>query len=305
MEEESLKEEILKLKKEKGIFILAHNYQRIEVQEVADFVGDSLELARKATEVKGDTIVLCGVFFMAETAKILNPGKRVLIPRIDARCPMADSVSVEEVKRLREEHPDAVVCSYVNTNAEIKALSDVCCTSANAIEVVEGLPENKVIFLPDKNLASWVKRNTHKEIIPFESFCYVHRRFRRDEVKRAKEILKGAPLLVHPECDPEVVELADEVLSTSGIERYVERNSADSFIIATEEGLLEKIKRKHPEKKIFSAGRTSVCFNMKKITLRDLLKTLREEREEVLIDEKIVEEARRALSNLLEEKDVQ
>jgi quinolinate synthase len=295
-----MKEEILKLKKEKKAVILAHNYQIPEIQEVADFVGDSFELARKAREVDSKIIVFCGVIFMVEMAKILNPDKKVLTPNISARCPMADMVSPEDVLKLKEENPDAIVVSYVNTNADVKALSDICCTSSNALKVVKSINSKKIIFLPDENLANYVSRFTDKKIIPFNGFCYVHKRFNYEEVKRAKEIHPDAYLLVHPECNPEIIDIADEVASTSGMIRIAKNSNKNKFLIATEEGLIQRLRREAKGKEFYSAGSPKICYNMKKIRLEDVYNSLLYEKEEIFIDEKIIERAKKPLEKMLE-----
>jgi quinolinate synthase len=295
-----MKEEILKLKKEKKAVILAHNYQIPEIQEVADFVGDSFELARKAREVDSKIIVFCGVIFMVEMAKILNPDKKVLTPNISARCPMADMVSPEDVLKLKEENPDAIVVSYVNTNADVKALSDICCTSSNALKVVKSINSKKIIFLPDENLANYVSRFTDKKIIPFNGFCYVHKRFNYEEVKRAKEIHPDAYLLVHPECNPEIIDIADEVASTSGMIRIAKNSNKNKFLIATEEGLIQRLRREVKGKEFYSAGSPKICYNMKKIRLEDVYNSLLYEKEEIFIDEKIIERAKKPLEKMLE-----
>lgn len=295
-----MKEEILKLKKEKKAVILAHNYQRPEIQEIADFVGDSFELARKAREMDAEIIVFCGVIFMAEMAKILNPDKKVLIPRIDARCPMADMVSVENVLKLKEKYPDAIVVSYVNTNADVKAVSDICCTSANAVKVVNSLNSKKIIFLPDENLAHYVSRFSKNEIIPFKGFCYVHRSFRYEEVKKAKEMHPDALLIVHPECNPEVIDIADEVASTSGMVKIAKSSDRKKFLIGTEEGLIQRMKREMPDKEFYSAGSAKTCHNMKKIRIENLYESLLYEKDEIIIDEKTMERAREPIERMLE-----
>ncbi len=295
-----MKEEILKIKKEKKAVILAHNYQIPEIQEVADFVGDSFELARKAKEVDSKIIVFCGVIFMVEMAKILNPDKKVLTPNISARCPMADMVSIEDVLKLKEENPDAQVVSYVNTNADVKALSDICCTSSNALKVIKSLNSKKIIFLPDENLANYVSRFTDKEIIPFKGFCYVHKRFKYEEVKKAKETHPDAFLIVHPECNPEVIDIADEVASTSGMIRIAKNSNKNKFLIGTEEGLIQRLRREIKGKEFYSAGSPKICYNMKKIRLEDVYNSLLYEKEEIFIDEKIIELARKPLEKMLE-----
>lgn len=295
-----MKEDILKLKKEKKAIILAHNYQREEIQEVADFIGDSFELAKKARETDAKIIIFCGVIFMVEIAKILNPDKKVITPRIDARCPMADMVFPENVLELKEKYPDAKVVCYVNTNADIKAISDICCTSSNAIKVVKSLNSERIIFLPDENLANYVSRFVQKEIIPFNGFCYVHKRFSYEEVKKAKEMHKDAVLIVHPECNPEIIDIADEVASTSGMIRIAKERKEKKFLIGTEEGLIERLRREIKDKEFYSAGSAKMCYDMKKIRLIDVYNSLLYEKDEIIIDEKIIEKARKPLEKMLE-----
>ncbi len=295
-----LKEKIEELKREKNAVVLAHNYQIGEVQEVADFVGDSLELARLSQGVSADIIVFAGVYFMAETAKILNPEKTVLIPEKEARCPMADMITAEEVRKLRQKYPDAGFVAYVNTNADVKAEVDMICTSANAVKVVNSLPQKKVVFLPDKNLASWVSKNTEKEIIPYSGYCYVHMDFDPEKIKYLKEIHPDAVVLVHPEARPEVVALAHQVLSTSGMLRYVEKSPHSKFIVVTEEGLLEMLRRRYPEKTILSPGMKGICRDMKKINLLSIYNPLEKMRYKVEVPEKVLQRARRAIEKMLE-----
>lgn len=295
-----MKEKIMRIKQEKRAVILAHNYQRPEVQEIADFVGDSFELARKAREIDAEIIVFCGVIFMAEMAKILNPDKKVLIPRIDARCPMADMATVNDVLKLKEEYPDALVVSYVNTNADVKAISDICCTSANALKVVNSLDSKKVIFLPDENLANYVSGFVKNEIIPFKGFCYVHKRFQYAEVKRAKDSHPDALLIVHPECDPDVIALADEVASTSGMIRIAENSDKKKFLIGTEEGLIHRMRTEIPDKEFYSAGTPKICHNMKKIRIEDVYSSLLNAKDEIVIDREIMDRARKPLERMLE-----
>jgi quinolinate synthase len=295
----NLKDEILKLKKEKKALILVHNYQTLDIQEVGDFIGDSLELARKATGADKGIIVFCGVSFMAETAKILNPEAKVLIPRPDVSCPMADMITADDLAVLKRKYPDAVVCSYVNTNADVKAESDICCTSANAVDVIESIAEKQVLFTPDRNLASYVGRSVNVEIIPYDGYCYVHHRFSAKDIIEAKMAHPEAVVLVHPECDPEVIDLADEVLSTSGMLRYARESSGKEFIVATEEGLLERMSREMPDKVFLSPGKARFCFNMKKIRLEDVYISLRDEVYEVTVDEEIMERARASLERMI------
>jgi len=299
MAEKTLKQKVLELKRDKDALLLAHNYQVRQIQEVADFVGDSLELARKAMEVRKNLIVFCGVRFMAETAKILNPRARVLIPREDAGCPMADMITRDQLLELKKKYPDAVVCSYVNTNADVKAETDICCTSANAVKVVESLGDRRVIFTPDRNLASYVGRKVNTEIIPFDGFCYVHSRFTMDDIRGARSAHPDAVVLVHPECEPEVVEAADHVLSTSGMLRFAGESDKREFIVATEEGLIERMAQEMPDKRFYSPGRAHFCFNMKKIRLEDVYRSLDEEIYEVNVDPEIMAKARTSLERMV------
>jgi len=297
-----LKNRIEELKKKKKAVILAHNYQVLEVQHLADFVGDSLELARKSTGVDADIIVFAGVYFMAETAKILNPDKKVLIPEIEARCPMADMVTASDIRRLREQYPDAGFVAYVNTNADVKAEVDIICTSANAVKVVNSMPQKRIVFVPDKNLGNWVKQNTDKDVILYHGYCYVHDEFEYEKIKRLKEENPDAVMLVHPEAPPQVVEMADEVVSTSGMLRYVASTDARKIIVVTEEGLLDMLREKHPDKIILSAGRKAICEDMKKITPESILRSLEEEKYEITIPPDTMERARGAIEKMLKIK---
>lgn len=299
MNQMGLHERVIELKRKKNAIILVHNYQMSEIQLIADYIGDSLGLARIAMEAKKDLIIFCGVRFMAETAKILNPDARVLIPREDATCPMADMIEPADIRSLREEYPGAQVCSYVNTNADVKAETDVCCTSANAVEVVRKLGAERVVFTPDRNLASYVERNVNTEIIPFDGYCYVHMKFSAEDIRGSKSAHPDAVVLVHPECRPEVIDEADEVLSTSGMMRYAKESSAKEFIIATEEGLIERLSREMPDKAFYSAGLARFCFNMKRIRLEDVYRSLDEEIYEVLVPPEIMKKARIALERMV------
>lgn len=298
-EQAGLRQKILAVKRSKDALILVHNYQVSEVQAVADFVGDSLDLARRAVEARKQLIVFCGVRFMAETAKILNPAAKVLIPRQDAGCPMADMVTREDVLALRARYPGAVVCSYVNTNAEVKAESDVCCTSANAVDVVAGLKADRVIFTPDRNLASYVSRKVSTEIIPFDGHCYVHTRFSPEDITAARRAHPLAVVLVHPECNPEVVDLADRVLSTSGMLKFAAESPAEEFVVATEQGLLERMSREMPGKRFYSPGKARFCFNMKKTRPEDVLRSLVDEVYEVTVEPDVMSRARKSLERMV------
>lgn len=299
MNQQSLTNEILKIKQAKNALILAHNYQTSEVQAVADSIGDSLDLSRRAVDARRPLIVFCGVRFMAETAKILNPAAKVLIPREDAGCPMADMITRDDLVELKRKYPDAVVCSYVNTNADVKAETDICCTSANAVEVIAGLGGRKVIFTPDKNLASYVSRKVATEIIPYDGYCYVHTRFTAADIRAARKAYSDAPVLVHPECNPEVIDLADHVLSTSGMVKFARESQAREFIVATEEGLLERMAREMPGKRFYSPGKARYCFNMKRIRLEDVLRSLVDEIYEITIEPEVMDRARESLERMI------
>ena len=303
MDRDRLKQQILQLKHKKHAVILAHNYQVPEIQEIADFVGDSLELARLSANTDADIIVFCGVRFMAETAKILSPDKKVLLPKEDVGSPLADSVTVEDLLLLKQQHPAAVVVTYVNTSAEIKAISDVCCTSANAVEVIRNVPAHTVIFLPDRNLGDWVRKNVpDKEVIVWPGYCYVHERFTVDEIHEAKSKHPDSVLLIHPECKPEVVQFADVVTSTSGMLRYAKTSDSRTFIIGTEEGLIYRLKKENPNKSFYSLGTPKVCFSMKKIRLMDVYNALQYEQYEIKLDDKILTDARNAITAMLKYK---
>lgn len=297
----NLKNEITQLKKEKNAVLLVHNYQKPEIQDIADELGDSLGLSRRAAKTNAEVIVFCGVKFMAETAKILSPQKSVLLPRpeLEVGCPMADMVTAPQLKKLKDEHPEAKVVSYVNTNADVKAETDVCCTSSNAVEVVKNIDAEKIIFVPDKNLASYVKRFVTKEIIPWNGFCYVHERITKKEVLKAKEEHPEALLIVHPECRPEVIDLADEVLSTGGIVRKAKESSRNKFLIGTEEGILYRLKKENPQKEFYTAGTPKMCAGMKRPTLQDVYLALKDELNPVEIPEATMKRARKSLEAML------
>jgi len=297
---EDLQTKIVEMKKAKNAVLLAHNYQITEVQLVADYLGDSLGLSEIATEVDCDIIVFAGVKFMAETAKILSPDKKVLLPRLDAGCPMADMIMVDELKELKEKHKNAKVVTYVNSSVEIKAESDACCTSSNAVKLVKNIDAHEIIFIPDRNLGSYVQKMVpEKKLILFEGYCYVHDRIRKEEIEKMKELYPEAKVVVHPETRMEVIELADEVLSTAGILRYVSQSNAKEFIVATEQGLLERIKRENPGKKIYPALRPKICANMKRTSLRDVYDSLNEEKYEIAIDPGIAARALKSLHAML------
>ena len=299
MEEQELVEKINRLKAEKNAVILVHNYQRPEIYKVADFIGDSFGLSKKAAETKAKFIVFCGVDFMAESACILNPDKIVLLPAIQAKCPMAAMVDLPSLRELKQEHPNAAIVSYINTSAEVKAESDICCTSANAVRVVNSLKEEEVIFVPDANLASYVARYTHKKIIPWNGWCYVHSRFTAEGIREAKRIHPDAKVVVHPECIPSVIDLADAVCSTTGMIEYVKKSEAKKFIIATEIGVLERLKIEAPDKICYQAPPGGTCVQMKKNTLQLVLESLEKEQYKVTVPEDIRVKAKMALDRML------
>ncbi|HIE05246.1 MAG TPA: quinolinate synthase NadA [bacterium (Candidatus Stahlbacteria)] len=292
-------EEIKGLKKERDAIILAHNYQLPEIQDVADFAGDSLDLAKKGAETGHRTIVFCGVRFMAESAKILAPEKTVLLPVADAGCPMADMVDREKFEEMKRKYPDAAIVCYVNTTAETKANCDYCCTSANAVSVIEAVDAKRIIFVPDENLASWVQRHTRKEIIPYPGYCYVHKKIRSSEVKRIKEKHPDAELLIHPEADPDLLDLADHVLSTNGMVKYVKGSACKKFIIGTEEGLIYRLKKENPKKEFYAAGNGLTCINMKKTRLADVVNALKNNTFEIKLDPDIMDKARQSLQRMI------
>ena len=299
MDDKSMIRDIEVAKREMNAVLLVHNYQRAKIQDLADHLGDSLGLSRIAAEADNPVIVFAGVKFMAETAKILSPEKTVLLPRTDAGCPMAEMVDVTSLRRLKAEHPGALVVTYVNSTAEVKAESDVCCTSANAVRVVQNVDADKIIFTPDRNLAAYVQRFTEKKIIPWEGFCYVHERFTRAEVMKAKADNPGALLIVHPECPPEVIDQADEVLSTSGMVRFARESQAKKFLVGTEEGMLHRLRKENPDKQFISAGAAKMCRGMKITQLEDLYNAFVERQHPIELPEGIMSRARIALERML------
>ncbi|MFH1790004.1 MAG: quinolinate synthase NadA [bacterium] len=291
-------EKINNLKQQKKAVILAHNYQRPEIYDVADFVGDSLELAQLASSTDAKIIVFCGVDFMAESAKILNPKKKVLLPAMDARCPMAKMVDVDGLKKMQAKYPKAKTVCYVNTSAEIKAICDVACTSSNAVEIVKKIDAHQIIFVPDKHLAGYVQSQVpEKQIIPWEGFCYVHSRISSEQLKKAKLSHPNALAIVHPECPIDVITQADMVTSTSGMTEYARNSDAKEFIIGTEMGMVERLKRELPLKTFYAIG--GVCAQMKKNSLDLVLDVLEKENNEINIDEDIMINAKKCLDEML------
>jgi len=297
---ENLILEIKKIAIEKNAVILAHNYQRPEVQDAADFVGDSLELSIKARDTDADIIVFCGVHFMAETAKILSPHKKVVMPRIDAGCPMADMVTVQGLEAEKAKYPTHKVVTYLNSSAAVKAISDACCTSANAVKVVTNIDSDKILFVPDRNLGNFVSRFVKKEIICWKGFCPTHERLKVEDILQKKEEYPNAKVLVHPECRPEVVDIADKALSTSGIIKFCKEDNSKVFIIGTEEGILHRLKKENPDKTFILASERLVCPNMKLTSIEDLYEEVKNPVNEVIVPEEVIFKARKSLEKMYE-----
>ena len=320
-----IRERILKLKKDLNAIILAHNYQRPEVQDIADITGDSLELSRAAAKTDFKVIVFCGVHFMAESASILSPDKTVLLPEITAGCPMADMVTVEGPRKTRrelftdklgihfefsdaftlrdmkQEHPGAPVVAYVNTSAAVKAESDICCTSSNVVKVVESLKEDTVICIPDRNLSAYAAKRTKKKIISWDGFCNVHHaHLDMEDVSKAKKEHPHALLVVHPECPPEIQDLADLITSTSGMLRFCRESSNKEFVIGTEEGILHRLRKESPDKQFFILSKEMVCPNMKRTKLDSVLTAMEKMQYVIKVPEDIRIPAKRALDRMLE-----
>lgn len=288
------------LKRKRNAVILVHNYQPGEVQDIADFLGDSLELSRKAAETEAEVIVFCGVHFMAETAAILSPGKTVLLPAPDAGCPMADMVTVEKLEALKIGNPGAPVVCYVNTSAAVKAESDICCTSANAENIVRKMKEDRIIFVPDRNLGAYVASKTGKKLILSDGYCIVHDRMTAHDVKTARAAHPGAEFVAHPECRLEVTALADKVLSTSGMCEYAKKSSAKSMIIGTETAIMYRLKKDNPGKEFYPLSARAVCVNMKKNSLEKVLWALEDMKNIVKVEEKVRLKAKVAIDKMLE-----
>jgi quinolinate synthase len=319
----ALQKEILEFKDQKRAIILSHNYQRDEVQEIADFIGDSLELSRIAATKDCEMIVFCGVHFMAESASILSPDKTVLLPEKEALCPMADMIRVDSprpvrtkfpgfenppayvfppeytLRDIKKEYPGVPVVAYVNTTAEVKAESDICCTSANVVKVIESLPGDKVICIPDKNLSLWAARNTGKQVIAWDGYCNVHERVTVEDISKARLDHPDALILAHPECRIEVLDLADHVTSTSGMLRYATASDAKEFVIGTEIGLMHRLRKDNPDKHFYPLRKDMICPNMKKTTLKSILRAFQDNTFLVKVSEDIRIPAKRALDRML------
>jgi len=307
-----LKDEVLKLKKEKDIVILAHNYQVPEVQDVADFVGDSLGLSRQAAKVKQKTILFCGVHFMAETAAIISPGKRVLIPDLEAGCSLSDSITIDQLRKWKKEHPDAITVGYVNTTAEIKSELDYCCTSSNAVNVVNAIPrEREILFLPDMFLGSYVSKITgRKNMQIWAGECHVHAGITPADIEKKLAELKNAEFVVHPECScttPMMYDIASgsyknhqvQILSTEGMMKHVSKSDSQQFVVATETGILYRMRQQNPQKTFIPASENAECEYMKMITLDKVYRSLYDEKYEVKVAKKIADKARIAIERML------
>lgn len=287
------------LKRARQAVILAHNYQIGEVQDVADFTGDSLGLSQEAAKVKAKTIVFCGVHFMAETAAILSPEKTVLLPDIKAGCPMAAMISAAELRDWKKKYPGRPVVCYVNTTAEVKAEADVCCTSSNAVRVVNSLPEDEILFVPDKNLAAYVARQTGKKIIAWDGYCYVHNRISAQDVKGKKRLHPEAEVWVHPECRPEVIDLADRVLSTGSMVSAARQTESPEVIIGTEAGIIYRLTKENPKTRFYPVKELALCSNMKKINLRKVWLALEEMKFRVEVPPEVSRRARGAIERMI------
>jgi quinolinate synthase len=294
-----LKEKISQLKEQKKAIILAHNYQLGEVQDAADFVGDSLELSQKAAQTKAEVIVFCGVHFMAETASILCPDKLVLLPDLNAGCPMADMITAEKLRQKKKEHPKAAVVCYINSSAAVKAEVDVCCTSANAVKIVESIKTEEILFVPDQYLGQYVAAKTGKKMIFWPGYCPTHARILPNHIEKLKQDYPLAKVVVHPECRPEVIALADEVLSTGGLCRYAQTSQAKEIIVGTEIGIIHRLRKENPDKRFIPVSEQAVCPNMKLITLEKIIYSLEEMVFEVKVSPEVRASAIAAVNKML------
>jgi len=295
-----LTEKIKRLKTERNAVILAHNYQPGEIQDIADLTGDSLALSVKAAQTDADVIVFCGVRFMAETAAILSPGKTVLLPDNHAGCPLADMITAKQLRDLKRKHSDAAVVCYVNSSAEVKAESDYCCTSSNAVDIVESLPRDKeIIFVPDQHLGRFVSEKTGREMILWPGYCTTHAAITEDDVKNARAAHPGAVVMAHPECTEPVKAVSDQILSTGQMLKFAKQSEARSFIVATETGIIHTLKKENPGKGFFAASTRAVCPNMKRITLDKVLWSLEDMHYEIIVPEEIRTRAKNALDRMV------
>lgn len=295
-----LVESIKELKKEKNAIVLAHCYQNVEIDEVADYVGDSLQLSRLAAQTDADIIVFGGVYFMAETAKILSPDKKVLLPKMDAGCRMSDMVDLQQIREFKSMYPNVPVVCYVNSSADVKAEADICCTSANAVHVVESMKVPKILFAPDKYLGTYVANQLgNVEVVTYPGYCPTHLAILVEDVEAMKQKYPNAKVLAHPECHQAVTKLADYIGSTTGIMKYAKESDAKEFIIVTEKGVVDRLTRDYPEKKFYLVCKRAVCPNMKLNTLEDVLRVLETEENEVFVDEEIATKARKAIERMV------
>jgi quinolinate synthase len=295
-----LTEKIRELKAERNAVILAHNYQPGEVQDIADFTGDSLALSVKAAGTDADVIVFCGVRFMAETAAILSPGKIVLLPDKNAGCPLADMITAGQLRELKQKHPDALVVCYVNSSAEVKAESDYCCTSANAVEIVESLPQDaEIIFVPDQHLGQFVSEKTGRKMILWPGYCITHAAITEDDVKNARKTHPDAIVMAHPECTEPVKAVSDKILSTGQMLKFAKKSEAKRFIVATETGIIHTLKKENPDKEFFAASSRAVCPNMKRITLEKILWSLEDMHYKITVPEEIRTRAKNSLDRMV------
>ena len=295
-----LVEKINKLKKEKNAVILVHSYQNIEIDEVADFVGDSLYLSRKANETNADIIVFAGVYFMAQTAKLLSPDKKVLLPRMESGCRMADMIDLEQIREFKSKHPNVPVVCYVNSTAEVKSECDMCCTSSNAVKIVKSMGVKEILFLPDTYLGKWVESKLDNvKVTTYPGFCPTHLQIKPQDILNAREKYPNAKILAHPECHQEVTKLADYVGSTTGIMKYAIESKEKQFVIATEKGVVERLERDYPEKEFILIKDSVVCPNMKWHSLQDIYNALDKEQHEITVDEKIAEKAVTCIERML------
>jgi quinolinate synthase len=299
MNKEKIKNKIIQLKKERNAVILAHNYQVGDVQDIADYIGDSLGLSQQAARVKEEVIIFCGVHFMAETAAILAPQKKVLMPVIKAGCPMADMITADELREWKKNYPGRKVVCYVNTSAAVKAECDVCCTSSNAVNVVNSVESDEVLFAPDKNLGAYVSRHTPKKIIPWDGYCYVHNNILAKDVREKKKLHPEAEVWVHPECRPEVIDIADRILSTGGMVKEARTTTKNEIIIGTETGIVYRLKKENPTKNFYPARDQSFCRNMKKTDLRKVLTSLEDMVYKVEVPLDISQKARGAIEKMV------
>ena len=293
-----LVELILELKKQRNAVILVHNYQRPEMFKIADYIGDSLGLSIKAAETNADVILFCGVKFMAETAKILSPDKTVLLPNLDAGCSLADMATVEKLEVIKKKYPDAAVVSYVNTTADVKAISDICCTSANAVEVANSLPNKRIIFLPDRNLGRYVQQHTDKEIILWDGYCFVHDKLDASTLMEFKQRYPNAKVIAHPECKEELLKLSDHICGTGGMAKFAKLDGSKDFIVVTECGMTDKLRQDVPEKNFLSF--CNICPYMKSTTLPLVVKSLVQNTHEIKLPHDIITNARKAIDRMLE-----